>query len=112
MGAAKAFDGKPGVGPAENSTDGADENVHEKMVLVLILDAEVRAIAITIHQVLERGLRFGSGGLVGSRFHESARIQGTRNTLPPIISSGINALAVSFPNSPDCLTMCVVPGAL
>ena len=60
MGAAKAFDGEPGVGSPDNGTDGADENVHEQMGLVIVIDAEVRTIAITIHQELERRPRFGS----------------------------------------------------
>ena len=67
MGAAKAFDGEPGVGAADNGTDGADENVHEKMDFVIIVAAEVRTIAITVQQVLERVAQLDGKrlGLVG-----------------------------------------------
>jgi len=67
----EAFDGEPGIGPAQSGADGADEDVEQEMDLVLIATAEVGEIAIPIHELLQPGARFGRSRWVGRRLHET-----------------------------------------
>ena len=72
MGEDEAFDSKPGVGPTDDSTGGANEDIDEEVGLVGGVDAEVGEVQITPHELLERRRCVGSGG----GFHEKTRDAG------------------------------------
>src|SRR4051794_27214074 len=69
----KAFHGQPGIGPADDCTDGTDNEAHEELALVLVATTEVGTIVETLDQDFQGRRRFSRGGKVRGRFHDNTR---------------------------------------